>query len=142
MGDDSELLDHATQYADSRKIQLVGKDSLGYGSDGTVWKTSRHTAVKALYDARRFELELDCYLRLKNANIHHIGLFDVPFLEDFERELLVIEISIVQPPYLLDFGKVYLDFPPTHLYDEQLLANAHEEWIERFGTRWNKVDQP
>lgn len=117
----------------------MGKDSLGYGSDGTVWKTSRHTAIKALYDERRFGLELECYLRLKEADIHHIGLFDVPFLEDFERELLVLEISIVQPPYLLDFGKVYLDFPPTHLYDEQLLANAHEEWVERFGKRWSKV---
>lgn len=77
---------------------------------------------------------------MKEADIHHIGLFDAPFLEDFERELQVVEISIVQPPYLLDFGKVYLDLPPTHLDDEQMLANALEEWIERFGKRWSKVN--
>ena len=66
-------------------------------------------------------------------------MFDVPFLVDFDQELLIIEISIVQPPYLLDFGKVYLDHPPTHLYDEQMMANAHVEWEERFGKRWSKV---
>ena len=66
-------------------------------------------------------------------------MFDVPFLEDCDEGLLILEMSIVQPPYLLDFGKVYLDHPPTHLYDEQMMANAVEEWLERFGDRWNKV---
>jgi hypothetical protein len=139
MGDDSELFLRASQYADSRGIQLVGKDLLGYGSDGSVWKSSRHMAIKALYDNRRFDLELECYLRLKTEGIRHIGMFDVPFLVDFDQALLIIEISIVQPPYLLDFGKVYLDHPPTHLYDEQMMANAHVEWEERFGKRWSKV---
>jgi hypothetical protein len=139
MADDSELFLRVTHYADSRRIQLVGKDLLGYGSDGSVWQSSRLTAIKAIYDQKRFELELECYLRLRTADIRRIGIFDVPFLEDFDRELLVIEISIVQPPYLLDFGKVYLDFPPTHLYDEQMMANAYEEWTERFGDRWNKI---
>jgi hypothetical protein len=50
MGDDSDLFLRASQYADSRGIQLVGKDLLGYGSDGTVWKSSRHMAIKTLYD--------------------------------------------------------------------------------------------
>ena len=27
-------------------------------------------------------------------------------------------MSIVQPPYLLDFGKVYFDRPPTEVYDD------------------------
>lgn len=117
----------------------MGKDLLGYGSDGSVWMSSRHMAIKALYEKHRFDLELECYLRLKRADIRHIGMFDVPFLVDFDQALLIIEISIVQPPYLLDFGKVYLDHPPTHLYDEQMMANAYVEWEERFGKRWSKV---
>ena len=113
---------------------------LGYGSDGSVWKSSRHTAVKALYYQKNFDHELECYQRLKSANVRSISIFDVPFLEDFDTQLLILEMSIVQPPYLLDFGKVYLDHPPTHLYDEQMMANAREEWYERFGKRWSKVD--
>jgi hypothetical protein len=133
MIDKSQLLSRAEEYCDSRRILLTGKDMLGYGSDGSVWRSSRHTAVKALFHTKNFEHELECYQRLKSAGVQHIGLFDVPFLEDFDTRLMVLEISIVRPPYLLDFGKVYLDHPPTHLYDEQIMANAREEWYERFG---------
>ena len=139
MADDPELLKRATRYADSRGIQLVGKDLLGYGSDGTVWQTSRRTAVKALHRRQNYEHELECYRRLQDSGIRKIGIFEVPRLEDFAVDELVLEISIVQPPYLLDFGKVYLDQPPTHLYDEQMMANALAEWNERFGDRWSKV---
>jgi hypothetical protein len=140
MIDKSQLLSRAEEYCDSRRILLTGKDMLGYGSDGSVWRSSRHTAVKALFHTKNFEHELECYQRLKSAGVQHIGLFDVPFLEDFDTRLMVLEISIVRPPYLLDFGKVYLDHPPTHLYDEQIMANAREEWYERFGKRWCKVE--
>jgi hypothetical protein len=139
MVDNSDLFLRAEEYANFRNMSLVGKDMLGYGSDGSVWRSSRFTAIKACYELRRYNLELECYLRLREEGIGQIGLFDIPFLEDYDDELLVIEISIVQPPYLLDFGKVYLDHPPTHLYDEQLMANAHVEWEERFGKRWSKV---
>jgi hypothetical protein len=139
MTDNSELLQRVTQYANSREIQLVGKDLLGYGSDGTVWQSSRLTAIKALYHGKNFEHELECYKRLSDADIRKIGAFEVPHLVDCDVANRILEISIVQPPYLLDFGKVYLDQPPTHLYDEQMMANAHQEWMERFGKRWSKV---
>jgi hypothetical protein len=139
MADASDLLLHAEEYAHFRSISLIGKDMLGYGSDGSVWTSSRRTAIKACYDSKRFALELESYLRLREAKVRHIGMFSVPGLEDFDDDLLVIEITVVQPPHLLDFGKVYLDFPPTHLYDEQMMANAYEEWTERFGDRWNKI---
>jgi len=139
MIDDSELLSRAEAYADSKGIRLVGKDMLGYGSDGSVWQSSRRTAVKAVYQQKNFVHELECYRRLKAAEVRRVGMFDVPFLEDFDEQIRIIEISIVQPPYLLDFGKVYLDRAPTHLYDEQMMANAELEWQERFGNRWSKV---
>jgi hypothetical protein len=139
MADNSELLKRVTQYANSRGIRLVGKDLLGYGSDGTVWQSSRLTAIKALHHSKNFEHELECYKRLSDADIRKIGAFEVPHLVDWDVANRILEISIVQPPYLLDFGKVYLEHPPTHLYDEQMMANAHQEWMERFGKRWSKV---
>jgi len=108
MADNSQLLSRAEAYADSKGIRLIGKNMLGYGSDGSVWHSSRRTAVKALYHQKNFDNELECYLRLKAASVRRIGMFDVPFLEDFDNERRILEISIVQPPYLLDFGKVYL----------------------------------
>lgn len=78
---------------------------LGYGSDGSVWTSSRHTAIKALYHQKNFDHELEYYLRLKRANVQRIGLFDVPILEDYDTRLMVLEMSIVQPPYLLDSAK-------------------------------------
>ena len=76
MADNSQLLLLAQEYANSKGIQLVGKDMLGYGSDGSVWHSSRRTAVKSLYHQKNFDNELECYLRLKAADVRHIGMFE------------------------------------------------------------------
>lgn len=113
---------------------------LGYGSDGSVWRSSVPTAVKALIREKNYRDEVECYRRLKVAGVSRIGTFNVLVLEGYDDELLVIEMTIVQPPYLLDFGKVYLDRPPVDLYDEQLMENAMAEWRERFGEQWEEVN--
>ncbi len=129
----------ATQYCQSRGFDVVGKERLGYGSDGVVWRTTRGTALKLFYRAEQFDLEWECYERLRTAEVTQIGCCSVPRLIDADQELLAIEMSLVQPPYLLDFGKVYLDALPTHLYDERQLADALHAWRERFGHRWPDV---
>lgn len=139
MIDDALLLLNAEAYAKSRHIRVFRKERLGHGSDGSVWRTSRPSAVKAVARREAYEKELECYRRLKSAGVQNVGGFDVPVLEGFDDDLLVIEMSIVQPPYLLDFGKVYLDRPPTEIYDAQMMRDAHAEWRERFGSRWNEV---
>ena len=85
---------------------------LGVGTDGAVWYTTRFTALKAFYKERNFELELECYHRLHAAELQKVGGFWVPQLIGHDAHLLVIEMSIVKPPYVLDFGKVYLDRQP------------------------------
>lgn len=139
MVDESLLLQKAEEYAKSKGIRIIRKDKLGFGSDGHVWPSSAKSAVKSLEREKNYRDEVECYRRLKAGGVTRIGMFNVPVLEGFCDRLLVIEMSIVQPPYLLDFGKVYLDRPPTHLYDEQMMANAMAEWRERFGSRWGKV---
>jgi hypothetical protein len=136
--DDAELLSRAEQYAAGRSLELIGQQ-LGYGSDGSVWRTSRGSALKIFYTIDRFEIEWECYRRLAAKKIEKLAQFHVPFLLDTDPELLAIEMSLVQPPYLLDFGKVYLDALPTHLYDERQLADALHAWRERFGRRWPEV---
>ena len=112
---------------------------LGHGSDGAVWQTSRDTALKILEKAKNFQNELECYRRFQAANIRHIGQFAVPFLEGYDESLFAIEMTIVDAPYLLDFGKVYLDLPPPYYDDTQLMKDALAEWRERFGKDWRLV---
>ena len=123
-------------------MRLVCKEKLGHGSDGAVWEvweTNVSSAVKALYREEAYRLELECYRRLRADNARFVGGFAIPFLEGWDDDLKVIQMTVVQPPYLLDFGKVYLDSPPSYLYDAQLMANAYAEWRERFGSQWADV---
>jgi hypothetical protein len=140
MTSNAELQARAESYANSKQIRIIRKDMLGYGSDGNVWRSSARTAIKVLNRAESYHVELECYRRLKADDVREICGFNVPMLIGWDDHLLVIEMTIVQPPYLLDFGKVYLDDPPTYLYDQQLMANAIAEWRERFGRRWSKVN--
>lgn len=78
-------------------------------------------------------------MRLKAANTREICGFAVPFLEGSDAALLAIEMSLVDAPYHLDFGKVYLDNPPSYYGDKQLMADTYAEWRERFGRDWREV---
>ncbi|MBL9123946.1 MAG: hypothetical protein JNG90_09970 [Planctomycetaceae bacterium] len=140
MTSNSILLKRAEAYAESKGAEILGKERLGHGNDGTVWKSSRLSAVKACIHRDRYQNELECYVRLKHAGVRRIGAFDVPFLEDFDDNLMVIEMSIVSPPFLLDFGKVHIDSPPPYWGDPQVMANWHTEKRELFGEeKWRVV---
>jgi hypothetical protein len=83
--------------------------------------------------------EVTCYQRFKAANVRHIGMFAVPFLEGFDDDLQAIEMTIVEAPYLLDFGKVWIDEKPPYYGDSQLMANTFAEWRSLFGKNWKHV---
>lgn len=63
----------------------------------------------------------------------------MPKLIDADELLLAVEMSIVQPPFLLDFGKVYLDTPPPYWNDAEIVADWHAEGRDNFGNRWSTV---
>lgn len=138
--DDELLLARATSYANSRKIHVLRKEKLGHGSDGAVWRTNRPSAVKALESEPKYKNELECYRRLKRAAVKSLAGFDVPVLEGWDDGLMVVEMSIVTPPYLLDFGKVWIDQPPPYYFDRQRVANAQADGRELFGKNWQDVE--
>lgn len=88
---------------------------------------------------KRIFAALECYQRFQAQRIRELDGFAIPFLEDFDEALMAIEMTLVDPPYLLDFGKVHIDAPPPYHGDPQLLANAFAEWRERFGSDWQDV---
>ena len=136
---DEQLRENAEQYAIIAGCKLVANPDLGHGTDGHVWRSNRGTAIKAFYATKNFEDELECYCRLKEKNISEILGLAVPTHEGHSEEFLTIEMSIVQRPYLLDFGKVYIDHYPPYLNDPQLMQNWHEEVRGLFDENTAKV---
>lgn len=137
---DSLILEaKALAYARQNSIRLNRKKLIGYGSDGTVWKSSRNTAVKALRHTEGYTKELECYKRLMAEGVTEIRGFSVPQLIGSDQELQVIEMKIVTPPYILDFAKVYFDTPPD--FSAETWAYWNDERAEWFGAeRWKKVE--
>jgi hypothetical protein len=104
-----ELERRAKQYQSDQGIQLDFNEPLGEGTDGIVLASSRHSAVKALQEQKNYLRELKAYQRLMEHGIGSIDGLTVPALIHHDPALLIIEIDIVEPPYLLDFGKAYID---------------------------------
>ena len=129
----------AQAYADHNKTSLVREDPFGYGMDGTVWRTTRHSAVKVFEHEKNYDDELECYQRFADAGVEDLSGFKIPSLLGFHDKLRVIELKIVRPPFLLDFGKVYLDAPPPYWDDAEIMGHWHAEGRENFGERWSKV---
>lgn len=42
-------------------------------------------------------------------------------------------MSVVRPPFLLDFARAYLDKKPNHAIDPSVIAQWHIERKEKFG---------
>lgn len=138
---DSELLLRAEAYAKNNGRRIVRKARLGGGTDGEVWRSTRPSAIKVVLNLKNYQDELESYQRLKKADIHRLCGFDIPKLVGWDDSLQVIEMSIVQPPYLLDFGKVYFDAPPTHVYDRERMKVGEAEGKANFGPNWPVVSQ-
>jgi hypothetical protein len=134
-----EMARRAEQYAQCRKLTLDCQYPLGAGIDGCVWRTSRPSALKLCEREKSFKDEAAAYLRLRDSKVRRIQEFAVPQLIDYDGPLMALEMSIVSPPFLLDFGKVYLDSPPPYWNDAEVMAHWHAEGQENFDTRWSKV---
>jgi len=106
--------------------------------DGEVWESTRQTAIKAIRRERNYILELECYTRLSRDNVSRISGFSVPRLVGSDDRLQVIEIKIVTPPNILDFGKVHFDRRPD--YSPETWQEWLDERRELFGDHWPRVE--
>ena len=102
--------------------------------------TRERHAVKFFTRSDAYVRELQAYLLIQSAGIGEILGHQVPELIRHDDELQAIEMSVVQPPFLLDFAGAYPedeapDFPPE----------VWEEWradkAEQFGDRWPDAER-
>ncbi|MFI4859541.1 MAG: hypothetical protein ACIAXF_02545 [Phycisphaerales bacterium JB063] len=83
----------------------------GSGTDGWVFSLEPHSVVKVHRVRRTYAKELEAYQRLDRENVIKIANCNVPVLRHFDEERLIIEMSFVTPPFVIDFGKCYFDDP-------------------------------
>ncbi len=129
----SRLHEYCKKHFESNSLS----SQLGEGTDGAVWLTQHRTAVKAFFSERQFKAELGCFLRLEKHQVTSIFGYAIPRLIDADQTLLVIEMTTVEPPYLLDFGKAYLDLKPE--YTSHQWSDLYNRVRQIYGDRYEEV---
>jgi len=124
--------DRIKEYAGVMGLKITG--FLGDGTDGYVVKSDRVTAIKAFAYKKNYIRELLCYQRLKENDVRKIGKLSVPRLVDYHDKLWVVEMGIVTPPCVLDFGKAYLDRSPDFSAEiwREHFKSEQEIWEDRY----------
>ena len=134
------LIQNARAYAAQHRLQLA--ERLGFGIHGIILVAGDNskggkTAVKAHRAAEPYFRERDAYERLREARVTELLGFHVPQLIRTDDRLLVIEMTIVTRPFVLDFAGAWLDAPPV--FSDEIWAEWEAEKQGQFEHRWPKV---
>ncbi len=138
MGDIAQA--NAAAYAARYQLRLV--ERLGSGIHGTVHVAEHagkqdQSAITAHNSVAPYKREREVYGRLRNASVTAVLGLHVPQFIRADDELLVIEMTIVTRPFVLDFASAQLGTRPP--FPEELWAEWESEKREQFGTRWKTV---
>jgi hypothetical protein len=125
------------QFSSRHGLRLRLTKELGSGTDGYVWATTSQTAVKSCLREENFLREIQCYQRLRDLRISKIDECDIPSLVRYDGSLFAFEMDIVKPPFLLDFGKAYIDIPPD--FTDEVLHDLETQQREIWEDRWPDV---
>ena len=125
----------ASVYGNRHSLRI--EQPLGRGKDGIIFQTSLSTAIKVFDRPDMYTRELACYRRLAGHGVEEVQGHVVPGLVASDDELLVIEMEIVRPPYLLDFADAYLDTGPD--FSDEVMEQWYEDKQEQFGEHWEEV---
>src|SRR6266581_282363 len=109
------LMPNARLYADRHQLELDAR--LGSGKDGIVMVAKRKAqpakvAIKVLRWPEAYVREKQVYERLRDAKVETVLGFNVPLLVGSDDELRVIEMTIVERPFVLDFAGAHLEARP------------------------------
>jgi hypothetical protein len=108
---DEDLIRAGKAYAARYSLRLSKR--LGFGIHGIVFVARSklrpgRSALKLHRDSIAYEQEKLVYQRLMERSLHRILGFHIPTIIRFDDELLGIEMTIVKPPFVLDFAGVLL----------------------------------
>jgi hypothetical protein len=137
---DEDMIEKAGIFAARCGRLVAGR--LGFGIHGMVFviegnAESGASAVKIHENREPFLRERDVYERLSERGVVEICGFSVPQVIGWDDELLAIEMTIVKPPFVLDFAAAYLDWPPR--FSEEVWEERLSKWRDEFGADWPTV---
>ncbi len=133
---DEDILRRSQEYAERYALHLDRR--LGFGKDGTVWETDRQTALKVFRHADPIRREVAAYARLAERGVLDVNGHRVPQVERVDDGLLAIEMTIVQPPFVLDFASAYLDHAAPE-FPEEVMEESRTRKSEEFGSNWPRA---
>jgi len=110
---------------------------LGSGKDGVVHETEGNAfpgfvVVKSFYHPSSYERERDVYLRCRELNLRKVLRCHLPYLLAWDDQWLSIEMTMVQPPFILDFADAWLDDEEPKFSDE-VWADWNRKLDDDFG---------
>jgi hypothetical protein len=87
-----------------------------------------------------YNRELRAYRILAEQGTLRIAGFNCPRYVRDNDVYLSIEMTVVRPPFIVDFVSAYTDEELEWLgFDEEVIAERYAFWEERFGDRWPRV---
>lgn len=95
---------------------------------------SGDTALKVHSSSESYRRECAVYERLSEMRCWKIRGFHVPQFLQCDDGLLALEMTVVMPPYVLDFAGAYLDFAPD--FSDEVCADWKRKNQEQFGEDW------
>ena len=95
------------------------------------------SALKAFQREVDYLRERDVYLRLQKHKVKQVRGCNVPQLLRYDDNWMVIEITMVQRPFVLDFAGAYLDRATE--FSDEVMADWREQKLDQFGKRWPEV---
>jgi hypothetical protein len=136
----SELLLRCRQFADHQGLTLG--EQLGAGVQGIVFSAKSQpehgrVAIKAHKQEPDYLRERNAYFRLRELGITTMRGCNVPELIAHDDKLLILVMTVVARPFVLDFGGAFLDQAPD--FSEDVMLEWEQEKKEQFGSRWPDV---
>lgn len=133
----TDLLRRFQLYADRNGLTV--ERQLGFGVHGIVFSAFHQpeigaVAVKVHERGPDYVRERDVYLRLRANGVTAVRGCGVPAMIAFDDDLWVIEMTVVERPFLLDFAGAFLDQPPD--FSDEVLADWIVDKRDQFGARW------
>lgn len=139
---ETEILARVCAYELRHKVH-VGR-ALGDGQHGKVFvvrDNSKSATFATKFHHRRepYGREFSVYQRLREKGISTIRGFNLPVLVHAEPDLMILEMTIVDQPFLVDFAGAFLDGIPP--FPDDVWTHWETEKAEAFGTRWLEVQK-
>ena len=131
---EKRMTEAADVYTERYGIRILSR--LGAGKDGVVWASDQESAIKFLKSEELYQREAAVYGRLAKFQVTRLVGHFVSQLIRLDTSLRAIEMTIVSPPFVLDFAGAYLDGTGP-VFPDDVMAGWREDKMEQFGRNFS-----